>query len=151
MYDGPVFKFLSHLLTLNSILLRKTQGLMLYDEALALHAAKKYKEAVPLMRQAAELGNPNAMGILGSMYLLGQGVPENGAIALEWLEKAVSAGGVGSSSVLGMALATGKAGVKPDITRARELLTKAAQDGDAQSAEMLGMMDARKGMFRNLR
>lgn len=124
---------------------------MLYDEALALHGAEKYKEAEPLMRQAAELGNPNAMAILGSMYLLGQGVPENGKIALEWLEKAVSAGEAGSSAVLGMALATGKAGVKPDIARARELLTKAAQEGDAKAAEMLDMMNTRKGLFRNLR
>jgi TPR repeat protein len=50
-----------------------------------------------------------------------------------------------------MAYATGKAGVKPNDKLARELLTQAAAEGDQQSAEMLDMMDKRKGIFKHLK
>ena len=62
------------------------------------------------MIEAAELGNVQAMSILGSMYLLGQGVKEDGALAVMWLQKAIDGGYESAISVLGMAYATGKAG-----------------------------------------
>ena len=56
-----------------------------------------------------------------------------------------------SISVLGMAYATGKAGIKIDLEKGREMLTYAAEQGDEQSARMLGMIDRGEGMFRGLR
>lgn len=143
--------FIKNLLSLNSVLLAKAKAITTYDEALAFHDGKDYAAAAPLMIQAAELGNLNAMTVLGSMYLLGQGVKEDGAAAVYWLQKALDAGYDGAVSVLGMAYATGKAGVKVDIPKAREMLSLAAQKGDDQSARMLQMMDKGEGIFSKLK
>ena len=132
-------------------MLSKAKAITTYDEALALHSAKDYKAAFPFMTQAAELGSLDAMSLLGSMYLLGQGVREDGALAVHWLQKAVDAGYEGAVSVLGMAFATGKAGVQVNIPKAREMLAACAEKGDEQSARMLAMMDAGEGIFKNLK
>lgn len=49
---------------------------------------------------------------------------------------------IGAASVLGMAYATGKAGVKPNHKLARELLTQTAAEGDQQSATILVQFSA---------
>jgi uncharacterized protein len=146
-----MFKVLQYLISLNGALLAKARSAKLCEEALALYEAKEYRKAFPLMKEAAELGSLQAMSILGSMYLLGRGVPENGAQAVKWLKQAVDAGFDGAVSVLGMAYATGSAGIRIDIPLARRMLTRAAEKGDQQSARMLEMMDKGEGMFRNLK
>lgn len=143
--------FLKGLFALNSSLLGKVRAVTAYDEALALHGNKEFKKALPLMTEAAELGHPDAMAVLGSMYLLGQGDKEDGVKATLWLDKAVAAGHIGADSILGMAYATGKAGVTIDLLKARRLLTAAAARGDLQSSRMLEMMDRGEGMFRTVR
>jgi TPR repeat protein len=50
-----------------------------------------------------------------------------------------------------MAYATGKAGVKIDVQKAREMLTYCAENGNEQSARMLSMMERGDGMFRHLK
>jgi len=40
----------------------KTKATQLYDEALAHYSAKKYRNAFPIMREATQLGEKNAMG-----------------------------------------------------------------------------------------
>lgn len=124
---------------------------MAYDEALVFHKVKDYKQALPLMIEASELGNPQAMSLLGTMYLMGYGVHEDGQQAINWLQRSIECGYEGAISVLGMAYATGKAGVKIDIQKAREMLGACAERGDEQSARMLSMMDAGEGMFRHLK
>jgi len=146
-----MFKFLQYLISLNTALLGKVRSAQLYDEALGFYTAKDYRSAFPLMKEAAELGSLPAMSILGSMYLLGRGVQENGNQALRWLKQAVDGGFEGAISVLGMAYATGSAGIPIDIPLARQMLTQAAQQGDQQSVRMLEMMDKGEGMFKNLR
>ena len=91
------------------------------------------------------------MAILGSIYLLGEGAKENGAEALRWLEKSIELGCEDSISLLGMALVTGKAGVKVDVDRGRKMLEYAAEKGDSQLARMLDAMDKGLGMFRGLK
>ncbi len=127
----------------------KTKATQLYDEALAHYSAKKYRNAFPIMREAAQLGEKNAMALLGSMYLLGQGTYENGELALDWLHKAVDAGQTDAMGVLGMAYATGKAKVKRNKELALEFLNKAAQLGDQKSVKMLDMIQKKEGMFRH--
>ena len=146
-----MLKFIQQLIDLNGVLMAKARSATVYDEALALHGAKEYSKAFPLMKEAAVLGSLPAMSILGSMYLLGKGVPENGVEAERWLKQAVDGGFEGAISVLGMAYATGSAGIRINIPLARQLLTRAAEKGDQQSARMLKMMDKGEGMFRNLK
>ena len=83
--------------------------------------------------------------------MLGRGTREDGVEAERWLRQAVDGGFEGAISVLGMAYATGSAGIRTDIPLARKLLTQAAERGDQQSARMLAMMDKGQGMFRSLR
>jgi TPR repeat protein len=147
----PMLKFLQYPISLYSALLAKARSATLYEEALALHGAKEYQRAFPLMKEAAELGNVHAMSIFGSMYLLGQGVPENGREAERWLKQAIEGGFENAASVLGMAYATGKAGIKINIPLARQMLTQAAERGDQKSARMLEMMNKGEGMFRHLK
>lgn len=103
------------------------------------------------MIEAAKLGKPEAMTLLGSMYLLGQGVNEDGQAAIYWLQKAIDSGYDGAISILGMAYATGKAGVKVDLHKAREMLAVAAVKGDDKSTRMLEMMEKGEGMFVKLK
>lgn len=138
------------LVSLNATLAGKIRSIASYDEALALYNNKDYVKALPLMTEAAELGNVHAMSLLGSMYLLGQGVREDGRLAVLWLQRAMDGGYESAASVLGMAHATGKAGVKIDLPKARMLLEAAASKGDAQSARMLEMIDRGEGMFASL-
>lgn len=142
-----MLKFIQGLMQLNLALANKLKSQQVYDQARALHDAREYKQALPLMRTAAELGNTNAMSVYGSMLLLGQGVKENGKEAEVWLRRAMDCGNPNAVSVLGMAYATGKAGVKRDLKQARVLLQQAFDAGDVQSARMLEMMDKKQGMF----
>lgn len=128
-------------------LLNKAKAIQAYDEALALHGAKEYKKSLPIMKMAADLGHPPAMSILGSMYLLGQGTMENGIEAEKWLKKSIESGFIEAESLLGMAYATGKAGVKINHEMAKKLLNKAAESGDEKSREMLLMMEKGVGIF----
>lgn len=146
-----MFQLLKSLLGLNAVLAAKLKGQQLFDEGTALRDAGKLKEGYLLMRQSAEHGNKNAMAILGSIYLLGEGVKENGAEAVRWLEKSIEFGNEDSKSLLGMALVTGKAGVKQDMERGRQLLEHAAAQGDEQSVRMLDAMDKGLGMFKGLK
>lgn len=138
---------LNKIISWNERILNKAKSIKAYDEALSLHSAKDYKQAYPIMKQAAELGHLSAMSILGSMYLLGQGVSENGAEAEKWLKASLDAGFNEAGSILGMAYATGKADVKVDLVLAKNLLEKASASGDKEAEVMLNMMNKREGIF----
>jgi len=138
------------LVSLNAALAGKIRSITAYDEALTLYSDKNYGKALPLMIEAAELGNVQAMSLLGSMHLLGQGVREDGRLAVLWLQRAMDGGYESAASVLGMAHATGKAGVIIDLPKARMLLEDAASKGDTQSARMLEMIDKGEGTFAGL-
>lgn len=142
-----MLQLVKSLLEINSAMADKLRAANAYDAALALHGAKDFKKALPLMQESAMLGYPAAMCMLGSMYLLGQGVRENGSEAERWLVMAAEAGFEGAVSLLGMAYATGKAGVPVNRQKAREMLQACAARGEEQSARMLRLMDARKGIF----
>lgn len=144
-----MLKLISNLINLNAVLARKARSITAYDEALPHYEAKNYKVALPLIIEASELGNIQAMSMLGTMYLLGTGVKENGAEAVRWLQSAVDGGYEDALSILGMAYAIGKAGVPIDMARAIQILTTCAEKGDEQSAKMLTMIEKGEGMFRH--
>lgn len=139
--------FLKTLMTLNVSLAGRAKGITLYNDAMALCEDKRYRDALPLLRQAAELGNADAMAQLGAMHMLGQGAPENNREAVPWLEMAIRAGHKTAVGTLGMLLATGKGGIPRDMGRAVSLMKQAAAEGDSQSARMLEMIEKGEGMF----
>ena len=135
---------LSALLSMTTRLLGAANTLTDYDQGMVFHQAGDYEQAAPLMKKAAEAGYFNGATVYGSMLLLGQGVPENGAEALQWLEFAADGGHADAKSLLGMALATGKAGIKRDIPRAVRLLTECSAQGDVKAVEMLKVIRKRR-------
>lgn len=143
--------FLKTLMTLNVALAGKAKGVTLYNDAMALCEDKRYRDAIPLLIEAAELGNDYAMAQLGAMHMLGQGVPESNREAVKWLEMAVRAGHKSAVGTLGMLFATGKGGVVRDMSRAIPLMKQAAAEGDSQSARMLEMIEKGEGMFASPR
>ncbi|MDL1887974.1 sel1 repeat family protein [Nitrospirales bacterium NOB] len=142
-----MLEFIKTLLSLNVSLAGRAKGATLYNEAMALCEDKRYRDALPLLRQAGELGNADAMAQLGAMHMLGQGTQENNREAVPWLEMAIRAGHKTAVGTLGMLLATGKGGVPRDMGRAVSLMKQAAAEGDSQSARMLEMIDKGEGMF----
>ena len=146
-----MLNLIKSLIGFNAAVADKIRAVQAYDEGLALRDAGNFKDGYVLMRESAELGHEGAMAILGSIYLLGEGAKENGTEAIRWLEKSIELGCEDSISLLGMALVTGKAGVKIDLERGRKMLEHAAEKGDSQSAQMLDAMDKGLGMFRGLK
>lgn len=142
-----MLKLIKNLLNLNTFLGKQLRSQQLYDEAIALHNAKAYRKSFPLMLEAAELGKVQAKSVLGTMYLLGQGTSEDGNAAVRWLTQAYEEGFKDAGAVLGMALATGKSGVRINMASAIEFMKEASALGDHQSAEMLTMIEQGKGIF----
>lgn len=132
---------------MNVALAGKAKGVTLYNDAMTLCEDRRYRDALPLLRQAAELSNADAMAQLGAMHMLGQGTPENNRDAVPWLEMAIRAGHKSAVGTLGMLLATGKGGVPRDMGRAVLLMKQAAAEGDSQSTRMLEMIEKGEGMF----
>jgi uncharacterized protein len=62
------------------------------DEAKAAAERGDYATEMRLIRPLAEQGDALAQGALGSMYLYGQGVPQDYAQAISWLRKAADKG-----------------------------------------------------------
>lgn len=107
-----------------------------YSYALDAHSAGDYSKALPIVYGNAMFEDSGACGLLGTMYLLGHGVPINGSSAEYWLLKAAASGSVSSQSVLGTMYATGN-GVRRDSGKAQIWFSKAAASGDAAAGVAL--------------
>ena len=94
-----MLNFIKQLIGLNGVLLGKIVPCRPSTKALALRDDHKFKDAIPLLQESAELGNERAMSILGAAYLMGEGTPENGREAVRWLEKSIELGYEPSISV----------------------------------------------------
>ena len=55
-----------------------------FDDAVAAYYSGDYAAALRLVRPLAEQGNPDAGGLLGEMYELGRGVPQDDSQAIKW-------------------------------------------------------------------
>jgi TPR repeat protein len=94
-------------------------------------------QAAPLLRKAADLGDAAAQFLIGSLYTLGRGVPQNLAIGAEWLYKAAIQGYPEAQfSLAGLYMAG--TGVPKDSSVAVHWLHVAAQQGYAEAQHSLG-------------
>lgn len=109
----------------------------LYREGKALYDAKKYTEAVPKLKAAAEKGHKKAQYRLGRCYDKGHGVTENDETAFQWYAKAAKQDYHKAQYQLGKAYKNGE-GVAKDRKKAVEYFTKAAQQENADAQYQLG-------------
>ena len=121
------------LLTLMTLAVSAQSSEKLYKEGKALYDAKKYEQAVPKLKTAAEKGHKKAQYRLGRCYEKGYGVAKSDETAVFWYQKAANQGYHKAQYQLGKAYKEGE-GVKKDRKKAMELFQQAArqENVDAQ-------------------
>lgn len=72
-----------------------------YQKALRFAKINDFKQAFEWYLKSAKSGHAGAQGQIGSMYISGAGVNQNGDEGVKWLEKAASAGDISAMSQLG--------------------------------------------------
>ncbi len=94
-----------------------------------------YKEVAPL----AKAGNADAEHLLGLMYYMGRGVPQDYKLAMAWHRKAAEQGKADAQYVLAAMYYTGNAVIQ-DHKQAVVWFRKAAEQGHAEAQQVLGLM-----------
>ena len=118
----------------------------LYDEGKKLYDEKKYEQAFPLLKQAAEKGHRKAQYRLGRCYDKGNGVEEDNKTAFIWYEKAAKQEHAKAQYQLARYYLKGKGGVAVDTEKAKKLLKKAVKGGKSgKEIEAELKADAAKG------
>lgn len=107
-------------------------GAMAYNNK---NYALAYKEIAPL----AQSGNADAEHLLGLMYYMGRGVPQDYKQALMWHRKAALQGKADAQYVVGAMYYTGNAVIQ-DHKEAVIWFRKAAEQGHAEAQQVLGLM-----------
>ena len=136
------------LMTLLLAILSMTAGAQsaetLYKQGKAFYDAKKYEQAVPKLRAAAEKGHKKAQYRLGRCYDKGRGVDENNTVAVQWYQKSANQGYYKAQYQMGKAYMKGK-GVAADEQKARSYLKKAISH--EKGSEIMAKMkqEAREG------
>ena len=97
---------------------------------------KRFNDAIPLYRQAAELGHANAQHNLGLCYEKGYGVTQDYDQALLWYRKAAEQGDADSQNSIGYLHEFGL-GVPTNITEAFRWYNKAAENGNTKAKERI--------------
>lgn len=88
-----------------------------------------------LLKEAADRGNPDSMGLLSDLYACSAIVPPDAEQARLWLNKAASAGHARSIATLAM-----QANADPAVTQHNaEALKRAAEQGDRESMVYLSL------------
>ena len=90
-----------------------------------------FKNAVPLLKQAAELGNAEAQYNLGYCYQDGVEVPKNDSIANTWLLKSAKQGWLNAQFKIAYSYAVGR-GTTKDNEQAFYWVLQCAKQGDPE-------------------
>ena len=115
------------------------QGEELFKRALALIAQNNYTEALPILEQAANLGNAEAMCTLGELYAEGKVVANDVQKSYEYYSQAAQKEHPQAQYQLGMCFLGGK-GVSTDMQQAQQWIEKAAQNGYPEALKVLKRM-----------
>jgi localization factor PodJL len=111
-----------------------------YQMGLIHLEAGRDKEAVRLMRLAANQGQPAAQYRLGKLYEVGIGVEADGQTAMSLLERSAQGGNRIAMHDLGHYFATGAAGITPNVEQAVKWFSQAADRGVMDSQFNLGVL-----------
>lgn len=109
----------------------------LYKEGKALYDAKKYTEAFPKLKTAAEKGHKKAQYRLGRCYDKGRGTAKNTALAFQWYSKSAAQDYAKAQYRVAKCYKDGE-GVLKDRKKAFEYFTKSANQDYAEAQYSLG-------------
>ena len=115
------------------------QGEELFKRALSLIAQNNYTEALPILEQATNLGNAEAMCTLGELYAEGKVVANDVQKSYEYYSQAAQKEHPQAQYQLGMCFLGGK-GVSTDMQQAQQWIEKAAQNGYPEALKVLKRM-----------
>ena len=101
----------------------------LNEQSKDLIEQQKFEEAIPILRQAAELGNAESQYNLGYCYRAGAGVEQNIEKGIEWFAKSAEQGFNDGLYQMMMAYGNGD-GVEQDYNKAFEFGLKCAENED---------------------
>lgn len=106
------------------------QGSSDIEYARDLMESNRFEEAMAELLPAAHSGNADAEELIGIMYALGLGVPQDDVRAFEWYLRSSMKAHPGAQSGVGWYYETGRGLEKPDIVRAYMWYTLSAIGGD---------------------
>lgn len=95
-------------------------------EGISEHNRGNHTYTLNLLRPMAESGDATAQGLLGQMYLRGEGVKRNYKQALKWCTLAANQGNINAQANLGLMYGHGK-GVSQDYHKALKWYRLAAE------------------------
>lgn len=110
-----------------------------FSEALALYARGEMQAALPLLQRDARAGDDDAAVALGTLYLNGDGVERNPAMAAGWFGRAAEAGNAIAAYHMGNAYRLGL-GMPADVPTAIRWYEVAAGNGHAEAAFTLSRL-----------
>jgi hypothetical protein len=123
----------------------------LWQKGTAFYDRKDYRGAFAAYSQAANLGHPRAMAVLGNMYHEGEGVPKDLSQAVKWYTEAASRGNRGAQYSLGGMYEDGD-GVPKNVSKAAQLYEASARQGMPEAQFALGLSyEFGEGVPRNRR
>jgi hypothetical protein len=123
----------------------------LWQKGTAFYDRKDYRGAFAVYSQAANLGHPRAMTVLGNMYHDGEGVPKDLGQAVKWYTEAASRGNRGAQYSLGGIYEDGD-GVPKNVPKAAQLYEASARQGMPEAQFALGLSyEFGEGVPRNRR
>lgn len=101
----------------------------LNEKSKKLIETQEFDKAIPILKQAAELGNAESQYNLGYCYQGGIGVAQNSKKAIEWYSKSAEQGWNDSLYSMMMAYGSGH-GVQQDFNKAFLFALKCSENGD---------------------
>jgi TPR repeat protein len=107
-----------------------------YQRGLNAYQLGNYRTAFKLLKVSAENGEPQAQHLLGTMYRLGLGVPENEYEGFFWSKRAAEEGLLEAQFQVGLMYLQGE-GVTENDDEAQKWLWSAADRGYPQATEVL--------------
>lgn len=110
-----------------------------FEHGWIAHKQKDFATALRLWVPLAEQGYAKAQSFLGSMYLAGEGLPQDYVQAVDWYRKSAEQGRADAQTSLGLMYLTGKVGPHDYVTAAR-WYRQAAEQGNAIAQAFLGRM-----------
>jgi TPR repeat protein len=113
-----------------------------YEDAVAAYDKGDYATALRRFRHLAEQGNAKAQFILGFMYTLGQGVPQDPVQAVFWWGKGAEQGLAPAQAGIGLMYARGR-GLPQDYVLAHMWLNLAASKGDTDAVKNRDLVAAK--------